>query len=71
MLIGFEKISAQTDTTAVYRIILNDDLELLGKIKGENESLVLFITNAGLELNLEKKVVSHLFRGLDLHIIFS
>ena len=57
LLISANMIIAQTDTTAIYRIILNDDSELLGKIKNENDSLVFFTTNAGLELSLDKKMI--------------
>lgn len=35
--LGTENLFAQTDTTAIYRITLNDDSELLGKIKSESD----------------------------------
>ena len=57
LLISYEDNLAQTDTTAVYRIILNDDSELLGKIKSESDSLLAFVTNAGLELSIEKQMI--------------
>jgi hypothetical protein len=57
LLISYEDNLAQTDTTAVYRITLNDDSELLGKIKSESDSLIFFLTNSGLELILDKKMI--------------
>jgi hypothetical protein len=57
MLIGIETIFAQTDTTAIYRITLTDDSELIGKIISENDSLLVFVTNAGLELSLDWEMV--------------
>jgi hypothetical protein len=57
LLTSGNNIIAQTDTTAIYRITLNDDSELLGKIKSESDSLIFFITNAGLELSLDKKMI--------------
>lgn len=56
MIFNSEILLAQTDT-AVYRITMNDDSELLGKIKNENDSLIFFVTNAGLEINLSKKMI--------------
>ena len=57
LLISYKNNLAQTDTTAVYRITLNDDSELLGKIKSESDSLIFFLTNSGLELILDKKMI--------------
>ena len=57
LLLSFENIFAQTDSTKVYRITLTDDSELLGKIKSESDSLIFFITNSGLELSLDKKMI--------------
>lgn len=57
LLFGMKNLIAQTDTTAIYRITLNDDSELLGKIKSESDNLIFFITNAGLELSLDKKMI--------------
>jgi hypothetical protein len=57
LLVSFENIFAQTDTTAVYRITLTDDSELLGMIESENDSLIFFITNAGLELRIDRTMI--------------
>jgi hypothetical protein len=52
-----QNIFPQADTTAIYRITLTDDSELIGKIISENDSLLLFVTNAGLELSLAWEMV--------------
>jgi hypothetical protein len=57
LLISFENLFAQTDSTAVYRIILTDDSELLGMIDSENDSLIYFLTNAGLELSINRAMI--------------
>ena len=57
LLISFENMSAQTDTTTIYRITLTDDSELLGMIESESDSLIFFITNAGLELSIDKTMI--------------
>jgi hypothetical protein len=57
MLTGVENIFAQTDSTTIYRITLTDDSELIGKIKSENDSLLVFVTNAGLELSLDWEMI--------------
>jgi len=57
LLISVENIFAQTDTTLIYRLTLTDDSELIGKIISENDSLLLFVTNAGLELSLQWEMI--------------
>ena len=57
LLVSFETIFAQSDSTAIYRITLTDDSELLGMIESENDSLIFFITNAGLELSIDRAMI--------------
>lgn len=57
LLFCFENVSAQTDTTASYRITLYDGSELLGNIKSENDSSLIFVTKSGLELNLNWNMI--------------
>ena len=57
LLVSFETIFSQSDSTAIYRITLTDDSELLGMIESENDSLILFITNAGLELSIDRAMI--------------
>jgi hypothetical protein len=57
-LLCYGKIGlAQTDTTNIYRITLIDESEFFGTIESENDSLIAFKTNAGLELSLVKKMI--------------
>lgn len=57
LIVNFENIFAQSDSTAIYRITLTDDSELLGMIESENDSLIFFITNAGLELSIDRAMI--------------
>ncbi len=56
----FPKAITVSDTTAIYKIVLNDDSELIGIIINQSNKSVCFQTIAGLKMDIDKSLIKEL-----------